>query len=710
MDLAPERLLELAFPVSGVSEASVTEKSVRHGHISTLQQWFARRPLAVCRAAIFAALVDGPEALSLDAELRARLARAVGDDDGLAEQLQRFVVRLSQWETVRDAETIELARDLLRASGRADALVVDTYAGGGSVPLEALRLGLRSYASDLHPVATTALRLALGSLPGRHDLVERYRDVANVVAERLDDALGLHYGDAATPEPLAEFWARTCTCPSCDGEMPLVRTWWLARGSVVAEPVTDGRGAWRVEIVEVDDARDHASDGTASGRGATCIHCEHHLTTAELRAEGAAGRIGEAPYARLERVDGRRAYRTVDDRDLQRLRTLPDGTPDLLSDAPFDLNGIRHTWAVQYGLTKVSDLHNPRQLLALGSVAEAIAEARAELSPADADALTIALTLTLNRLIPYGTRCTWWQPNGEFPANMFSRQAIPMVWNYVEIPVTSRGAGGWRSATAWLTRVFEHCAELPHAATVETADAARTHLDAGSADLFVLDPPYFDAIAYSYLADPFYAWNRALLEPVASTDFERVTVDRSLEAIVDRGHALAPSPKDGTHFRRRLTEGFAEARRCLTDDGRLVLMYGHPRLEAWAALIDAVIDAGFCVVRSWPIHTERKTKFRHGRIGALSTSAVLACRPLAAVDRHVVTLEEFEAKLGSRLDACLGELEATDVLGSDIQAALAANAAPLISSQLVLDGDDEPVATDELLALIPSLRLASASA
>lgn len=699
-----DRLVELDFPVAGVSTASVGEKSVRHGHISTLQQWFARRPLAVCRATIFAALLDAPDDLDLGPALRARLSEMVGADESLTEQLSRFVTRLARWDSVRDPDVIGLARDLLVASGRQDALVVDTYAGGGSVPLEALRLGLRANASDLHPVATTAMRLALGTLPGRPDLVDAYREASAVVANRLDQTLAAHYADAGEPSVLADFWARTCTCPSCGGEMPLVRTWWLARGRrpIVATPRTDGRGGWCVDIGAPRASADGV-EGTWGGRVATCIHCKHGVTTAHLRAEGVAGRLSEVLYARLELDGAQRVYRAIEERDLVRLRALPTNVPDLLHDVTFDFNGVRHTWAMQYGMLRTSDLHNPRQLFALGTVAEAVATIRDELPTADADPLTIALMLTLNRLIPYSTRCTWWQPSGEFPANMFSRQAIPMVWNYVEIPVTSPAAAGWRSATRWLVQVFNHCAELPRAATVRTGDAGTTKLRAASADLFVLDPPYFDAIAYSYLADPFYAWNRGLMQAVSGDEFAPTTVDRSREAIVDRRHGLAPGAKDGEHFRQRLTEGLSEARRCLSDDGRLVLMYGHPRLEAWEALIEAVLEAGFAVVRSWPIHTERKVKFRHGRINALSTSAILVCRKRVATELPAMTLDDFEHRLAGQLDGWLRELNATDVLGGDLQGAIASGSAPLICAHRVVDSDGQPIGAGTLLGSIPRL-------
>jgi putative DNA methylase len=701
--------VEERFPFAGVSDECAAEKSVRHAHISTLQQWFARRPLAVCRAALFLALCPGPDELEGHPGLIQLLERHVGPAGSVADRIDRFTVALSAWKSTKDEEILEDARHILGTNGSNHPLIIDTFAGGGSIPLEALRLGLATSASDLHPTACLALRAALEFLPENKALIDEYERLSEEVRTDITRLVAPLYGPVGAT-PLAFFWARTYTCPECQRETVLMRDRYLARGphAVGIEIGYDARTeSLTSRVVQACDSADLS--GTVDARGARCIHCDTVVKTAWLQAEGTRGRIGEWLYAKLHRDGtGSRVYTHADasDRALAASATPAWSSSTAVPDSHFDANGVRHTWAMQYGVRTIADLHSNRQATALDRVlgiirSKQVALETAGRAPSDVRGLVLLLTLTFNRLLPYGTRHTWWQSNGEFPANMYSRQAIPMVWHYVEMPVCSPAAAGWSSAVAWSLAIYRHIERVPSRGTVTRTDAAHTHHADAVADVVAIDPPYFDSVAYSYLAEPFRAWTRGLLAPLFPADFEIDDVAEH-EAIVDRAHTKAPSAKDAQHFERKMTEALIEASRILRDDGVLILMYGHKESRAWEALLEAVTRAGFIFTASWPVRTERKAKFRHGTVNALATSCLLVCRKYSGQARPSLSWEAFLPMLEQVLVENQMRMVTGGIDGPDLEAALLAPAMKLFAEHAVHRSDGTAVSVSQFFAEVPA--------
>jgi adenine-specific DNA methylase len=390
------------------------------------------------------------------------------------------------------------------------------------------------------------------------------------------------------------------------------------------------------------------------------------------------------------------------------LRQIPDRRQKNVPSELFDANGIRHTWMMQYGIKTTADLYGHRQGVALLEVFYEIENVKKQLLAQYGDGdtakvLIALLALTFNRLVAYGTRHAWWQSNGEFPANMYVRQAIPMVWNYVEMPVSSVGAAGWSSATVWLEKVIAHLAKLPQKGAVWQGDAAHCPLSRESVDLVAIDPPYFDSIAYSYLSDPFYVWMKAILGDLYPDEYQMVLSPKAEEAIVDRQHSLAPSPKTKEHFREKITQALVEARRILKPEGRLVIMFGHKELEAWETVLGALIDAGFLPTASWPIHTERKAKFRHGHIDALSSSCLMMCIPEASGQKQDISWSEFEIKLRDVLVTSIALFQAAHFFGADLVTSLIAPACTLFRSYSVSAEDKKQLTIGQLIELLPAL-------
>lgn len=495
-------LIEYDFPVESISASCSREKSTRHGHISTLQLWWARRPLAVCRSAIFAALMPGPEAIS--PEFDRAVHELIPGQGSSTEKLLGFTRELAEWEACKNEQRLEVARKLIAKRHEGSVRLVDTFAGGGSFPLEALRLGLDAYGSDLNPVAVAALKLSLELLPGlSEDTLAEFEQASELVLRRLRSFTSRLYEGADGEQVLAYFWCRTYCCPTCNFEVPLVRNRLLSSsGPAVIVEWAPNEERCRFEFsVTMDPSPKElkaADAGTVSGKGAVCPHCSTRVATSWLQKTSCNGQMGDRLYAkRIKTAGGDIRYEPCGPTEeavsvTVRLRQVSNRSQNRVPDAELDINGVRHTWAMQYGVRRTSDLFNHRQGVALLEVAHEIQEALKAVGPREPrerEAIAVLLALTLNRLVMYNSRHAWWQPNGEFPANMFVRQAIPMVWNYVEIPVDSPAAGGWSSAVQWLLRVAEHCRQLPRAGRAALADAAKCELPDGSVDLVTLDPP-----------------------------------------------------------------------------------------------------------------------------------------------------------------------------------------------------------------------------
>lgn len=724
--LRPEtsRFIELDFPVEGISDASSREKSIRQGHISTLQLWWARRPLAVCRAAILASLIPHPSVLPDSNEWLKCADEILPGEGPLIDRLSAFLSHLAKWESCCDEGTLDQARKLIRAAHSTPPVVLDTFAGGGSFPIEALRLGAEAIASDLNPVAVAALRVALEHVPGSGEQLSAMLERAcATINERLSATAERLYGNSPEENVLAVFWCRTFTCPKCGSEVPLLRDRVLSDGTrraVVVLKYNDKqhRFEFMVQCDPSADAWKEAASGTVCSTGATCPSCQLFTSTKLLQAIGNKGAIGERVYAvRIRTADGLIRYRSGSEDDNLRaskatLRRIKNRETKTVPDEPLDPNGVRHTWAMQYGVRSTADLYNQRQGVALLEVlhemrivGDQMTETHRLPKPVE-KALRSLLAFTLNRLAMYSSRHSWWQSTGEFPANMFGRQAIPFVWNYVEMPFCSESAGGLSSACKWVSKASDHCGRLPLKGRAYQADAAKTGLVDSSVDLVAIDPPYYDSIAYSYLADVFYVWMREALRGVEPELFAGSLCPKTEEAIVDRPHSQAPALKDDAHFRRKMVEAFGEIRRVLRPNGRAIVMFGHKSLDAWDAVMTPLLSAGLTPVASWPVHTERKTKFRHGRIAALSSSCLMVCRPQQSVKEPSIEWPAFLAANMVDLQAMAAHYRECRLYGVDLLTAMVAPALARFARYESVTEKGHGLTPADLLSRLPEVMLA----
>jgi len=677
-----KRLIEVDFPIRKVSEESVREKNIRHGHISTLHIWWARRPLAASRATALAALLPAPD----DPEERERLLQLVKD--------------ISPWEVVKGNGThlkIEEARRLIREAygGRAPK-VLDCFAGGGAIPLEALRLGCETYAMDYNPVAVLLLKAVLEypqkfGKPGpslvpasdgglgleratvEDPLLEAVKYWGNWVLEEARKELAQFYpSDPDGSIPVGYIWARTLPCqnPACGAEIPLMRQTWLARkdNKKVALRMVPNREAGRVDF-EIVGQKGEPIDfdpeaGTISRAHARCPLCGGTIddkTTRRLFREGKSGQRMVAVVLHHPKRKGK-TYRLASERDLEVYRDAEAALEPKREAlwAEWGMDPVPDEEIVtpchevdrppMYGMPTWGDLFNARQKLALITFAELVREAVAGAAHEDvAGAGRLYVASALDKLATYLCALTRWRPDVLSFERAFDRQALPMVWDYGEVNPFCDARGCWEVERA--VEVLSHLSQGPpeeRSATHGTAAAVPWGDDHFEAVL--TDPPYYDNVGYSVLSDFFYVWLKRTVGGVYPELFATPLTPKSEEMVADPARAGGMETAK-RRFEEMLTQAFREMRRVLKPQGIAVIVFAHKTTEAWEAVINALLEAGLYMTASWPIHTEMQARLRAQGTASFASSIYMVCRKRTSdeVGEHPKVRQEIEARVRERL-------------------------------------------------------------
>jgi adenine-specific DNA methylase len=712
----PKRLIEVDLPIKKISAHARREKSIRHGHISTLHIWWARRPLAACRAVICAAL--WPDPAQEDCPLRfredaavimARFWNPIGRTDldfseplALRKALLDFIADFANWDNSTKKEYLETARALTQSAHEAlggapgtRPLVVDPFAGGGSIPLEALRVGADAFASDLNPVAVLLNKVVLEYIPKYgQTLADEVRKWGEWIKVEAEKELGEFYPkDPDGAVPIAYLWARTITCegPGCGAEVPLMRSLWLAkksRRSVALKFIPD-REKRRVdfEIIEEANAKD-VGEGTVRRGSATCPICGYTTPVASVRTQLKARRGGAAD-ARLFCVvttrqgEQGRFYRQPTERDLEAVRRAAEelerrkaahtGELSLVPDEPTPQGGGSGAGRAfsqrNYGMDLFEDLFTSRQALALTTLARLVREAGRRLA-ADHDsgmagAVQTLLGCTLDRESEHSTSLCRWNSTGQKIQATFSRQALPMMWDFSETNILGNSVGSWDNILETTLIPFETAADIGIIGQAESASATSSKLSDDSARLFFTDPPYYDAIPYSDLSDFFYSWLKRTVLNIYPALLKDKLTPKDEECIVDEVKG-----KDKEYFETTMAEAMAEGRRVLTPDGIGVVVFAHKSTSGWEAMLQAMIDAGWTFTGSWPIDTEMGTRLRAMDSAALASSIHLVCRPREDPRGEIRTDDvgywsDVLTELPQRIHAWLPGLAAQGVVGAD---------------------------------------------
>ncbi|HLH23496.1 MAG TPA: DUF1156 domain-containing protein [Chloroflexota bacterium] len=624
-----KKLIEVALPLEAINKAAASEKGVR-GHPNTLHQWWARRPLAACRAVIFASLVDDPGGYLPESEAEKERTR-----------LFAIMERLVDWsgatnDHVLDQAKLEIARSAARASGlpepqsRADVKrllievappVYDPFSGSGSIPLEAQRLGLRSLATDLNPVPVIMTRAVIdypvrfGNRPpvnpGGADSLARggdWRGAAGLAADiryyarwARDEAqrrIGDHYPKGPRGETvLAWIWARTVTCPNpaCRAQMPLVRAFWLSSKpsrKAWLEPIVDH--AARTVRFEVRTGQGGPREGTVNRRGASCLVCgpDHPVKLEYVRAEGRAGRLSHQLLAAVVDAGRGRGYLSpTPEQEAAAQATRPLNPPDI--DLPAQALGFR---VQNYGMRRFSDLYTDRQLLALTTLADLVKEARAQIladttqqpaahsgrAPDDAEqyakVVSVYLALALSKAAGNWSSLTRWLPASEGIAGTFGRPTLSMVWDFVEANVLSHSLASW-------LRIADSVADSITAAPADGVPGRVEQRDAATSGgwevpvVVSTDPPYYDNIGYAHLSDYYYIWLRRMLADVEPDLFHTIETPKTQELVAEPARFQGSRNRAASFFKEGFHHVFERIRAYADPHHPMTVYYAFKQAE-----------------------------------------------------------------------------------------------------------------------------------
>jgi putative DNA methylase len=733
--MTTRKLIEVALPLEKINVESAREKSIRHGHPSTLHLWWARRPLAAARAVLFAQLVDDPlshpDRFPTEAAQRAE-----------RERLHAIIERLVVWENTQDQALLDEAhQEILNSTGGNPPPILDPFAGGGTIPLEAQRLGLEAHASDLNPVAVLINKalieippkfagqppifpgVAEGKMdwPGATGLAADVRAYGGWMRKEAEALIGRLYPKATLKNGeraavIAWIWARTVTCPNpaCAIEMPLVRSWWLSkkkgkeawvRPIIASNPVhTSGK---QVEF-EIGHGASSGPTGTADGTvgrtGGRCIACGAGVPLSYIRTEGRSRRLGVTLLAVVAEQSRQRIFIPPDDEQVRAADVSPPEEP-ITGSLGFYPRDIK---AATYGLTEFADLFTGRQLTSLTTFSDLVDGARRQAledgaAPSYADAVATYLGLGVSRLADIANALCGWENTKTQVRHLFTRQAIPMMWDFAEAPPFGQAAGSFEVSLGNLAKAIVSTGGP--VATVQQRDAAtRDYRDV----VISTDPPYYDNIGYSDLSDFFYVWLRRSLRDLYPELLSTMLVPKAEELVANPyRHGGKDDAKD--FFEDGFRRVFERARQTASPDFPITVYYAFKQSDSsedgtastgWETLLDGMISAGWAITATWPMRSELANRMMSQGMNALASSIVLALRPRPD-DAPVTDRRGLIGALRQELPDALRKLQQGTIAPVDLpQAAIGPGMAVFSRYSRVVENDGSQMTVRSALARI----------
>lgn len=659
---SPRPLIEEFIPVQIISSAGDREKKGgRDYHPSTLHWWWARRPLAAARAAILAALVPAQ------------------DFPTEREELERFFGALTSWhgdEVGLNQSILDQAKELIsRTSGSVSPRVIDSFAGAGTIPLEALRLGCEAAAVEINPVAylvakativwpqsygaTLADDVQAWAVKVRDkalaDLDDLYPQMEMKEAKAALQQLSFQSDNQATTAkmtPLVYLWTRTVECPNPaleKHEVPLVRSKFVVRKErkriglrVAADPSTM---KFRFEL---DPNAKEAASKKGKSSASACPLCGAHISANYLKSKGDQGQIGHRLMAVVLGKKGERGkyYVSGDECDsllpspvelearLEKLAT--DGfEPPEDAIQPMGNAGLASGETYLYGIKTFADVFTRRQLVTLLTLCREVGLAREEMVKGGmekdrADVVAAYIGLIVNRAVDRSTSLTRWHLSRETAESPFVRDRLAMIWDYAEVNPFAGVSGDYTNAIDSVCKVIRHGARIKKAADLRRGSATDLPFPRASFDAAVIDPPYYDNISYANSSDFYYVWLKRSIGDLFPEHFAGPVAPKKNEIIAAAyRHGKGQEAKEAAkkEYEEEMTRAFDELKRVLRPGAPLVVVYAHQTTAGWSSLIQGLRRAEFMVTEAWPIDTEM-TERRGGQNNAsLASSIFLVARP-----------------------------------------------------------------------------------
>ena len=750
--MATKKLIEVALPLEKINAESAREKSIRHGHPSTLHLWWARRPLAAARAVIWSSLVDDPSS-------HPEKFPTEEEQNRERQRLFRILEDLVVWENSNNERVLEAAKaEILKSTNGNPPELLDPFAGGGAIPLEAQRLGLKAHAHDLNPVAIM-INKAMIEIPPRfagmapvnpeaqishmehiwsraQGLAEDVRYYGEWMKEEAFKRIGHLYPKVKVPREqgggeatvIAWIWARTVKCPNpaCGCEMPLASSFVLSKKKgkeAWVKPIPDGKRV-RFEVQSGKCPKEYESYKT--GRGATfkCPCCGEVTLDEYVKQEGKNNRIGSQLMAIAAEGKRGRIYCSPNEEHIltAQVEKPQDGPAGMLPGNP------RWFSPPAFGMDHYEDLFTPRQLTALTTFSALVAEAQLK-AEADAvaagmaddhlplrngghgaraygEAVGVYLAFAVDRMAMTGNSLVRWNSTGEKAQHCFGRQALPMLWDFAEPNFLGNATGSVDAAVFYSADPLRY---LPTVTNnfVEQYDA---RCDCGLRDIMVsTDPPYYDNIGYADLSDFFYVWLRQSLRDTYPELFSTMLVPKAEELIATpyRHDGSAEAAKD--FFEDGMLSACKQMYLYAREDIPVTIYYAYKQSDSdadgtsssgWETMLNAVVNAGFSITGTWPVRTEMATRQISQGTNALASSIVLVCRKRPA-DAPQATRRNLINLLRRELRPALKQLQDSNIAPVDLaQSAIGPGMGVFSRFQKVLEADGTPMSVRSALKII----------
>lgn len=750
------KLIEVALPLDAINEASVREKSIRHGHPSTLHLWWARRPLATCRAVLFAQLVDDPSSHPDRFPTEETVEKE-------RQRLFEIIEDLVKWENSTDESLLKRARAEIRKSCGGLPPIYDPFSGGCSIPLEAQRLGLPAYGSDLNPVAVMIGKAMVEIPPKFKDwkpihpgnkahihhrnaegLAEDVRYYGKQMREQAFKRIGGLYPQVSLPAEhgggmatvIAWIWARTVPSPDpafAKIQVPIASTFLLSskRGKEAwVEPVVDKIAKtidYRIRYGGTEEEREQARKGTKAGRGANflCLLSDTAITSEHVKTSRIMNRMGQELIAIVAKGKRGRLYLAPDESHIAIAQKVkPNWKPEqeMNQDCSTLISGRG------YGFRYWHELFTNRQLVALTTFSDIALEIRAEIeadalsaglsddptplrdggtgAKAYAEAISVYLTFNISKMASVGSTITSWISARDTLRDTFSRQAIPMVYDFAETNFFSNSSGNWSGQIDRISTVIAGFVPSSSPDSVKQANAWEASYPHGA--VISSDPPYYDNIDYADLSDFFFCWLRPLLQPIYPDLFGLLATPKSEELVASSyRHGGRQIAED--FFLNGMSKAIANMARQVSGDCPVTIYYAYKQREidaegvsstGWAVFLQAILKAGFSISGTWPIRTERPGRLTATGTNALANSVILVCRKRED-KAGVITRAEFMRSLKHELPSAIAKFREANISPADMpQSAIGPGMSVFSRYEAVLEANDSPMSVKTALKLI----------
>lgn len=701
-----KKLIEVALPLDEINVACKADKSRNVGTIRNIHKWFAPMPLPAWRALLFASLIDDP-----------------GDDEKRAYLLDVVKRLVEHGADAPDEDSLLEARRIIDLQFP-DGLptVMDPFCGGGSTLVEAQRLGLPTFGSDLNPVPVLITRTLTEMLPkfhgysplhpetphqeeagqarsrtsrrqtqlfeaatqfeGLEGLIGDVTYYAGVIRDQAWNKLKDLYPSPAGDTPIAWIWARTAPCPNpaCGIESVLTTSWWLSKkqGALAwIEPsVSDGKVVLNLAQNQVVGSAP-SPPKTARGAAFICLGCGGVIGEKHVREVAQRGDLGLKMLAIV--VDGPegRAWRVPT--EIDELAASSARAGELASLSLGDPN--QYTAPPRYGLMTIGDLSTARQLQTLSTFAECISDVTDSVivdggEPDYAAAIVTLLGLALGKLAQYLSSLTRIElPDKSFGAihPAFARPDFPMTWDFAEIYAFGDSGPTWMQLVQTMSRAV---VQAPRGSGVAVRADART-VKSLAPSLIATDPPYFDAIPYADLSDFFYVWHRAALKRTHPDLYQTLASPKSGELTAFPWHHGGTRELARNFFIEGFTETFGNLQSSMESTLPMIIVYaskeqksGRGEETRWSSILTAMVSAGLEITGTWPIHGTGSTRMRSQGSSAVATYVAMVCRPRPAT-AGACSLADFNRSLRRELKSAVHDLQAAGILPVDLaQAAM----------------------------------------